>query len=414
MRRVFKAVSTAAAITSGVLTATSASAQVETRPPITSYKPAFAGQTRAPEQKLGVAFEATTVTSGLQFPWSLAFLPDGRMLVTERRAGKLRVVAKDGTLVAAPVEGTPAVFSGGQGGLLDVVLDPAFKTNGLVYLSYAEPNADGTNNTAVARGKWVDGPTPKLDGLTVIYRQRPAMASPLHFGSRLVFARDGKLFVTQGERSIPAGQKQSQDLASGLGKVVRINPDGSIPKDNPFVGKEGALPEIWSYGNRNIQAAALHPQTGELWEVEFGPQAGDELNIIRKGRDYGWPTISYGVNYGPAKTPITGGETQRPGMEQPLYYWDPVIAPSGMIFYTGSLFPKWKGSLLIAGKQPQGLPGGFVTRLTVKGEKVVGEERLETPAPANWRDIRQGPDGAVYLLKDGTAGAIVKLTPKKG
>ena len=414
MRRVFKSVSTAAAITSGVLTATSASAQVETRPPITAYKPAFAGQTRASEQKLGVAFEATTVTSGLQFPWSLAFLPDGRMLVTERRAGKLRVVAKDGTLVAAPVEGTPAVFSGGQGGLLDVVLDPAFKTNGLVYLSYAEPNADGTNNTAVARGKWVDGPTPKLDGLTVIYRQRPAMASPLHFGSRLVFARDGKLFVTQGERSIPAGQKQSQDLASGLGKVVRINPDGSIPKDNPFVGKEGALPEIWSYGNRNIQAAALHPQTGELWEVEFGPQAGDELNIIRKGRDYGWPTISYGVNYGPAKTPITGGETQRPGMEQPLYYWDPVIAPSGMIFYTGSLFPKWKGSLLIAGKQPQGLPGGFVTRLTVKGEKVVGEERLETPAPANWRDIRQGPDGAVYLLKDGTAGAIVKLTPKKG
>ncbi|WP_421937792.1 PQQ-dependent sugar dehydrogenase [Phenylobacterium sp.] len=414
MRRVFKAVSTAAAITSGVLTATSASAQVETRPPITAYKPAFAGQTRAPEQKLGVAFEATTVTSGLQFPWSLAFLPDGRMLVTERRAGKLRVVAKDGTLAEAAVEGTPAVFSGGQGGLLDVVLDPAFKTNGLVYLSYAEPNADGTNNTAVARGKWVDGPTPRLDGLTVIYRQRPALASPLHFGSRLVFARDGKLFVTQGERSIPAGQKQAQDLASGLGKIVRINPDGSIPKDNPFVGKDGARPEIFSYGNRNVQAAALHPQTGELWEVEFGPQSGDEINIIRKGRDYGWPTITYGVNYGPAKTPITGGETQRPGMEQPLYYWDPTIAPSGMIFYTGNLFPKWKGSLLIAGKQPQGLPGGFVTRLTLKGEKVVGEERLETPAPANWRDIRQGPDGAVYLLKDGTAGAIVKLTPKKG
>ncbi len=336
------------------------------------------------------------------------------MLVTERRAGKLRVVAKDGTLAEAAVEGTPAVFSGGQGGLLDVVLDPAFKTNGLVYLSYAEPNADGTNNTAVARGKWVDGPTPRLDGLTVIYRQRPALASPLHFGSRLVFARDGKLFVTQGERSIPAGQKQAQDLASGLGKIVRINPDGSIPKDNPFVGKDGARPEIFSYGNRNVQAAALHPQTGELWEVEFGPQSGDEINIIRKGRDYGWPTITYGVNYGPAKTPITGGETQRPGMEQPLYYWDPTIAPSGMIFYTGSLFPKWKGSLLIAGKQPPGLPGGFVTRLTLKGEKVVGEERLETPAPANWRDIRQGPDGAVYLLKDGTAGAIVKLTPKKG
>ncbi|WP_296449301.1 PQQ-dependent sugar dehydrogenase [Phenylobacterium sp.] len=387
--------------------------QVETRPPITPYQPAFAGQTRAPEQKLGVAFEQTVVTPGLQYPWSLAFLPDGRMLVTERRAGKLRIVGKDGRLTEAAVEGVPAVMSGGQGGLLDVALDPAFRTSRLVYLSYAEPNADNTNNTAVARGKLVDGPTPRLEGLTVIYRQRPSLNSPLHFGSRLVFARDGKLFVTQGERSIPAGQKQAQDLASGLGKIVRINPDGSIPKDNPFVGKEGARPEIWSYGNRNIQAAALHPQTGELWEVEYGPQGGDEVNVIRKGHDYGWPTISYGVNYGPAKQPITGGETQRPGMEQPLYYWDPVIAPAGMIFYTGKLFPKWQGSMLIAGKQPQGLPGGFITRLTWKGEKVVGEERIDVPGgPYNWRDIRQGPDGAVYLLKDGPAGAIVKLTPK--
>jgi glucose/arabinose dehydrogenase len=397
--------------------ATSACAQpaapVETRPPVTAYKPAFAGQTRAPQEKLGVAFETTTVTPGLQYPWSLAFLPDGRMLVTERRAGKLRLVGKDGALAEAPVEGVPAVMSAGQGGLLDVALDPAFKTNRLVYLSYAEPQADGTNNTAVARGRLVDGPTPKLEGLTVIYRQKPSLASPLHFGSRLVFARDGKLFVTQGERSIPAGQKQAQDLASGLGKIVRINPDGSVPKDNPFVGKAGAQPEIWSYGNRNVQAAALHPTTGELWEVEFGPQGGDEVNVIRKGKDYGWPTISYGVNYGPAKTPITGGETQRPGMEQPLYYWDPVIAPSGMIFYTGKLFPKWQGSMLIAGKQPQGLPGGFITRLTWKGEKVVGEERIELPGPLNLRDIRQGPDGAVYVLKDGPSGAILKLTPKR-
>jgi glucose/arabinose dehydrogenase len=303
-------------------------------------------------------------------------------------------------------------MSGGQGGLLDVALDPNFKANRLIYLSYAEPQTDGTNNTAVARGKLVDGTAPKIEGLTVIYRQTPSLASPLHFGSRLVFARDGKLFITQGERSIPAGQKQAQDLASGLGKIVRINPDGSTPRDNPFVGKAGAQPQIWSYGNRNVQAAALHPQTGELWEVEFGPQGGDEVNVIRKGKDYGWPTISYGVNYGPAKTPITGGETQRPGMEQPLYYWDPVIAPSGMIFYTGALFPKWKGSLLISGKQPQGLPGGFITRLTLKGEKVVGEERLEVPGPVNLRDIRQGPDGAVYVLKDGPAGQIIKLTPK--
>jgi len=387
-------------------------APVETRPPITPYKPAFGGQTRAPEQKLGVAFQTSVVTQGLQYPWSLAFLPDGRMLVTERRAGKLRLVAKDGALAEAPVAGTPAVMSAGQGGLLDVALDPAFKTNQLIYLSYAEPQADGTNNTAVARGKLVDGPSPHIEGLTVIYRQQPALASTLHFGSRLVFGRDGKLFVTQGERFIPEGQKQSQDLGSLLGKVVRIDPDGSVPKDNPFVGKAGARPEIWSLGHRSVQAAALHPQTGELWAVEYGPQGGDEINVVRKGKDYGWPTISYGVNYGPAKTPITGGETQRPGMEQPLYYWDPVIAPSGMIFYTGGLFPKWKGSMLISGKQPQGLPGGFVTRLTIKSEKVVGEERLDIPGPVNWRDIRQGPDGAVYLLKDGPAGQIVKLTPK--
>lgn len=393
--------------------APAATAQVETRPPITSYKPAFAGQTRAPEQKLGVAFDIQVVTPGLQFPWSLAFLPDGRMLVTERRAGKLRVVGKDGALAEAAVDGVPTVFSGGQGGLLDVALDPDFAKTRLVYLSYAEPNADGTNNTAVARGRLVDGPTPRLEDVTVIYRQRPTLASMLHFGSRLVFARDGTLFVTQGERSILAGQRQAQDLASGLGKIVRIHPDGSVPKDNPFVGREGARPEIWSLGNRNVQAAALHPKTGELWEVEFGPQAGDELNVIRKGRDYGWPTISYGVNYGPAKTPITGGETQRPGMEQPLYYWDPTIAPSGMIFYTGRLFPKWKDSLFISGKQPQGLPGGAVTRLTLKGEKVVGEERLDIPGgPYNWRDIRQGPDGAIYLLKDGPSGGIHKLVPR--
>jgi glucose/arabinose dehydrogenase len=388
-----------------------ASAQVETRPAITPYKPAFAGQTRAPEQKLGVAFHTTVVAQGLKYPWSLAFLPDGRMLVTERTAGNLRIVAKDGTL-SEPVAGTPTVYAKGQGGLLDVALDPAFKTNRLIYLSYAEPQADGTNNTAVARGKLVEGATPQIEGLTVIYRQKPSLASPLHFGSRLVFARDGKLFVTQGERSILEGQRQAQDLGSGLGKIVRINPDGSIPKDNPFVGKAGARPEIWTFGNRNVQAAALHPQTGELWEVEFGPQGGDEINIARKGKDYGWPTITYGVNYGPAKAPITQGETQRPGMEQPLYYWDPVIAPSGMIFYTGKLFPAWKGSMLISGKQPQGLPGGAVTRLTIKNERVVGEERLDIPGPVNWRDIRQGPDGAVYLLKDGPVGQIIKLTPK--
>jgi glucose/arabinose dehydrogenase len=394
-----------------ILAAAPAAAQVETRPPTTAYKPAFPGQTRAPAQTLGVAVQATVVAEGLKNPWSLAFLPDGRMLVTERSLGNLRIVGKDGRL-SEPVAGAPAVYNKGQGGLLDVALDPAFKSNRLIYLSYAEPQADGTNNTAVARGKLVEGPSPHIEGMTVIYHQKPSLASPLHFGSRLVFARDGKLFVTQGERSILDGQRQARDLESGLGKIVRINPDGSIPRDNPFVRTPGARPETWSLGHRNVQAAALHPQTGELWEVEFGPQGGDEVNIARKGKDYGWPTISYGVNYGPAKAPITGGETQRAGLEQPLYYWDPVIAPSGMIFYTGSLFPAWKGSLLVSGRQPQGLPGGFVTRLTIKNERVVGEERLDIPGAANWRDIRQGPDGAVYLLKDGPNGAIIRLTPK--
>jgi glucose/arabinose dehydrogenase len=387
-----------------------AAAQVETRPPITPYKPAFAGQTRAPEQKLGVAFQTTVVAQGLKFPWSLAFLPDGRMLVTEK-PGALRIIGKDGS-VSAPVAGVPEVMNKGQGGLLDVALDPAFAKNRLIYLSYAEPNADGTNNTAVARGKLVEGASPHIEGLMVIYHQRPSLPVSIHFGSRLVFARDGKLFVTQGERFVPEGQKQAQDLGSLLGKIVRLNPDGTVPKDNPFVGKDGTRPEIWSYGHRNIQAATLHPQTGELWTVEYGPQGGDEINVARRGKNYGWPIISYGVNYGPAKAPITGGETQRPGMEQPLYYWDPVIAPSGVIFYTGSLFPAWKGSMLISGQQPQGLSGGNITRLTIKNERVIGEERLDIPGVANWRDIRQGPEGAVYLLQGGPMGKVIKLTPR--
>lgn len=385
-----------------------ASAQgVETRAPITAYKPAFEGQTRVPEQKLGVAFQVTEVAKGLSFPWAIALLPDGRLLVTEK-AGALRVVGKDGT-VSAPLAGAPEVLNRGQGGLLDVVLDPAFARNGLIYLSYAEARPDGTNNTAVSRARFKDGPAPSLEEETVIYRQSPSMNSPAHFGSRLVWSRDNKLFVTQGDRYL--GMAQAQDLGSLIGKIVRITADGAPVRDNPFIGQAGARPEIWSYGHRNIQAATLHPETGELWTVEYGPQAGDEINIARKGKNYGWPIISYGVNYGPAKTPITGGETQRAGMEQPLYYWDPVIAPSGAIFYTGAAFPAWKGSLFVAGQQPQGLPGGNITRLTVKGERVVGEERLDLPG-AFWRDIRQGSDGAIYLLQGGPAGKIVKLTPR--
>ena len=383
---------------------------VDPRPPNNpEQKPALAGQTDAPEMKSNVAFDVVTVAEGLQNPWSLAFLPGGKMLVTER-PGRLRVVGADGKLSAA-VTGLPAVFSRGQGGLLDVVLDPAFAKSNLIYWSFSEPQADGTNNTAVARGKFVDDATaPRVDDVQVIYHQRPSMNSPLHFGSRLVFGRDGTLFITQGDRSITEGRMQAQKMDSGLGKLVRINADGSIPKDNPFVGKEGVLPEIWSFGQRNIQAAALHPTTGELWTGEYGTRGGDEINIARKGKDYGWPTIAYGIEY--RGGPITGGITQQAGMEQPLYYWDPIIGPSGMTFYTGTLFPAWQGNLFIGGHGTLDL-----VRLVIEGEKVVGEERLLKdlqPKPERIRDVRQGPDGAIYIVTDSATGRIIKLVPKKG
>jgi glucose/arabinose dehydrogenase len=383
-------------------------AGVETRPPnATGQTPAFAGQTRAPERRANVAFDVVTVIDGLEHPWSLAFLPDGKMLVTER-PGRLRVASAAGAL-SAPVSGLPAVDARGQGGLLDVALDPGFASNRLIYWSYAEPREGGVNNTAVARGRFVDEAAPRVENVEVIYHQTPSLNSRAHFGSRLVFGRDGTLFVTQGDRSITEGRMQAQRMDGLLGKVVRINSNGSIPKDNPFVGKEGVRPEIWSLGHRNIQGAALHPTTGELWEVEHGTRGGDEINIARKGGDYGWPTIAYGIEY--KGNPITGGITALAGMEQPRYYWDPVIAPSGMLFYTGHLFPAWKGSLFIGG-----LASMHLVRLTVDGERIVGEERLLTdlqPKPARIRDVRQGPDGALYLLTDDASGRLLKLVPKR-
>jgi aldose sugar dehydrogenase len=382
-------------------------AAFNSRPPNgAGQKPAFPGQTRAPERKANVAFDIVTVASGLQTPWGLAFLPDGRMLVSER-PGRLRVVSKTGTL-SPPVEGLPAMDARGQGGLLDVVLDPRYASNRLVYLAFAEAGEKGMNHTAVLRGKFVDGPTPKLENVQVIFRQTPSLDSTLHFGCRLVFARDGKLFIAMGDRSIPEGRMQAQRMDGLLGKIVRLNPDGSIPKDNPFVGREGVRPEIWSLGHRNIQSAVLHPRTGELWEVEHGTKGGDEINIARKGKDYGWPTIAYGIEYRGGA--ITGGITAKEGMEQPVYYWDPVIAPSGMTFYTGNLFPAWKGSLFIGG-----LGSTCVVRLILEGDKVVGEERLLTdlqPKPERIRDVRQGLDGALYLLTDNREGRILKLVPK--
>jgi glucose/arabinose dehydrogenase len=289
-----------------------------------------------------------------------------------------------------------------------VLLDRQFARNQLIYWSYAEPGENGANNTAVARGTFVDGAAPSVTDVQVIYHQAPSLNSTLHYGGRLVWARDGTLFVTQGERSITPGRMQAQQMDSLLGKIVRINADGTIPKDNPFVGKEGVRPEIWSFGHRNVQAATLNPTTGELWEVEHGTRGGDEINIARKGKDYGWPTIAYGIEY--QGGPITGGITAKEGMEQPLYYWDPVIAPSGMVFYTGNLFPAWKGSLFIGGMASTNL-----VRLNVKGEKVVGEERLLKdlqPKAERIRDVRQGPDGGLYLLTDSTTGRILKLVPK--
>ena len=373
-----------------------------------NQKPAFEGQTRAPERKSNVAFDVVTVAEGLVNPWGLAFLPDGRILVTEK-PGRLRIVGKDGKL-SEPVAGLPNVDARNQGGLLDVSLDPAYAKNRLIYWSYAEPRGDGTNNTAVARGELSDGGTPRVDNVQVIFHQAPSLAnSTLHFGGRLVWGRDGTLFVTLGERSITEGRMQAQRLDGLLGKIVRINSDGSIPKDNPFVGKEGARPEIWSIGHRNVQAATYHPTTGELWEVEHGTRGGDEINIARKGKDYGWPTIAYGIEYKGA--PITGGITVKEGMEQPIYYWDPVIAPSGMAFYTGDLFPAWKGNLFIGG-----LGSTNLVRLTIKGERVVDEERLLKdlqPKPERIRDVRQGPDGALYLLTDNAQGRLLKLIPRR-
>ncbi|MGH7510234.1 MAG: PQQ-dependent sugar dehydrogenase [Gemmatimonadales bacterium] len=349
-----------------------------------------------PESVSGVV-RAETVAKGLEHPWGLAFLPDGRILVTER-PGRLRLVERDGR-VSRPLNGVPKVHAQGQGGLLDVALDPRFTDNRLVYLSYAEPGEDGKAGTAVARGRLGDA---GLDDVQVIYRQRPKVEGGGHYGSRLVFGQDGTLFVTQGDRM--SHRERAQDLSEGIGKIVRINPDGSVPKDNPFVGKSGAQPEIWSYGHRNVQAAALHPETGRLWTVEHGARGGDELNRPEAGKNYGWPIITYGVDYSGAKI---GEGTAKPGMEQPVYYWDPVIAPSGMTFHTGDAYPGWKGSVLIGSLQP-----GRLVRLEMKDGKVTGEERYLGNLGERIRDVQQGPDGLIYLVTDEANGRVLRVRPQ--
>ena len=374
---------------------------VETRPPHgIGQEPAFEGQTRAPFVPTGVDFDVETVARDLEHPWAVEVFEDGRMLVTER-PGRLRVVTPDGK-VSTPVARLPEVDARGQGGLLDVAIDPEFSSNQTIYWSYAEPRADG-NGTAMARGRLItDDGDPRVEDVQVIFRMMPSLRSDKHFGSRIAFAPDGTLFLTLGERSILEGRVQAQDLGSHLGKVVRVNKDGSIPEDNPFVDREDALPEIWSYGHRNIQSAAIHPETGALWTVEHGPMGGDELNAPEAGKNYGWPIITYGLEY--SGDPVGEGITAKEGMEQPLYYWDPVIAPSGMLFYTGALFPAWKGSLFIGS-----LGEEHLDRLTLEGERVVGEERLLTDLGQRIRDVVQGPDGAIYLVTDEADGQLLKL-----
>ena len=342
----------------------------------------------------------TTFADGLSHPWGLAFLPDGRSLVTER-AGNLRLVSEDGE-VSEPLDGVPDVDARSQGGLLDVALDPEFSSNRMVYLSFSEPG-EGGNSTAVARGVLNEDATALTD-VEVIFSQKPKVRSAMHYGSRLVFDREGRLYVTLGDRAAEEFRGQAQELDSHIGKIVRIDKDGSAPEDNPFVGQPDALPEIWSYGHRNIQGAALHPETGALWINEHGPRGGDEINIPKAGGNYGWPLVSYGVNY--SGSPVGTGQSSGPGLEEPIYQWTPVIAVSGMEFYTGEAFPQWRGDLFVGG-----LVATSVVRLELDGSGVTDEERLLTDLGLRIRAVRQGPQGDLFALTDEPDGEILRISP---
>lgn len=376
-----------------------AASSVETRAPHTEFTPAFAGQTRAPAASSGVTLASEEIARGLDHPWAIAFLPDGRALVTER-AGRLRIVTPDGN-VSQPIAGLPSVDARGQGGLLDVVLSPSFATDRLVYWSYSEPR-DGGNGTSVARGR-LSNDDRRVENVQVIFRQMPTWQSRGHFGSRIVFDREGRLYITLGDRMGADSRTLAQDNSTTIGKVVRINADGTIPTDNPFVGQANVRSEIWSNGHRNIQGADLHPDTGVLWTIEHGPQGGDELNIPQAGRNYGWPIICYCEDYGGAAM-VEASACE--GLEQPVYYWDPVIAPGDMDFYRGALFP-WRGDILIAGLNSQS-----ITRLDIEGERVTGEERF-TPRLGRIRDLQEAADGSIWIVTDEDNGRVLRLTPQR-
>lgn len=375
--------------TSDAAVTDSTSAPVETQKANSDYRPAFAGQTRIGGVKSTTAYEGKVLTSDLKSPWGITSLPDGRLIITEKE-GTMRIATTEGTL-SAPITGIPAVNADGQGGLLGIRVDPDFGTNRMIYWVFSEKRPDG-NLTAVAKGK-LSSDEKKIEGATVIYRATPAYAGNLHYGGRILFDKNANLIISTGERSDTVTRPQAQQLNSSLGKVIRITKDGKPVAGNPFEGKTGAKPELYSYGHRNVQGLAFHPVSGDLWEVEFGPRGGDELNRIEPGKNYGWPTITYGIEYSGKKV---GDSIQvKEGMEQPVYYWDPVMSPSGITFYSSDSIPEWKNNLFIGG-----LSSMHIARLIIENNKVVGEERLLANEGQRFRDVTEGKDGALYAVTD--------------
>ncbi|WP_336829789.1 PQQ-dependent sugar dehydrogenase [Sphingobacterium multivorum] len=384
---------------SNAATDTTSYPPVETQKANTSYKPAFAGQTRIRGTKTSTPFEGKVIAEGLKSPWGITALPDGRLLISEKE-GNFRIATADGKL-SDPIKGLPQVNSSGQGGLLGLRLDPKFESNRMIYWVFSDNTAAGTL-TAVAKGK-LSADEKSIEGAKVIYQATPAHKGNLHYGGRIIFDKEGNIILSTGERSDLVTRPLAQDLNAALGKILRINTDGQPAPGNPFIGKSNVRPEIYSYGHRNPQGLALHPETGDLWETEFGPRGGDELNRIEAGKNYGWPTITYGIEYKGDK--VGAGIQQKDGLEQPVYYWDPVLSPSGITFYTGQNIPEWKNNLFICG-----LSSMHIARIILKDNKVVGEERLLGSEGQRFRDITQGKDGALYAITD--IGKLYKIDKK--
>ena len=365
----------------------------------TTYKPAFEGQTRIRGVQTNTPYEGVVIATTLTSPWGITTLTDGRLLITEK-AGTMRIATTTG-VVSSAITGVSAVNSAGQGGLLGLCIDPEFATNRMIYWVFAEATTGG-NNTAVAKGK-LSADEKRIEGATVIYRAKPANASTLHYGGRILFDKTGFLVVTTGERSVLETRPLAQSVATGLGKVIRITKEGQPATGNPTFSQTGALPELYSIGHRNPQGLALNPVTNEIWVAEHGPRGGDEINRIKTGANYGWPIITYGIEYSGEK--IGAGIQQQDGLEQPVYYWDPVVSPSGMTFYTGNRVPEWQNNLFIGA-----LSGMHIVRLAIKDNKVVGEERLLASENQRFRDVTQGKDGALYAVTDG--GRLYKIDKK--